>query len=123
MGQTPEHVDLLAVAVQIAMGLGLAASAGLRAFLPLLVAGVAGRLDLLPLSESFAWLGSTPALVVFGVAVVAEVLGDKIPVVDHFLDALHTLLKPIAGTVVAASVLTDLPPLPATVLSLITGGA
>jgi len=123
MGQTPEHVDLLAVAVQIAMGLGLAASAGLRAFLPLLVAGAAGRLDLLPLSDSFAWLASTPALVVFGVAVVAEVLGDKIPVVDHFLDALHTLVKPIAGTVLAASVLTDLPPLPATVLSLVTGGA
>ena len=122
MQPAAQQVDLLGLALQVALGLGLAASAGLRAFLPLLVAGVAGRLGALELSDSFAWLASTPALVVFGVAVVAEVLADKVPLVDHALDVLHTLIKPVAGTVLAASVLTDLPPLEATVLSLVTGG-
>ena len=115
--------DLLSLAVQVAMGLGLAACAGLRAFLPLLVVGLAGRLELVPLSESFSWLASGPALVVLTVAVVAELLTDKVPVVDHALDALGTLVKPVAGTLLAASVLTDLPPLPTAVLALCTGGA
>jgi uncharacterized protein DUF4126 len=115
--------DLLSLAVQVAMGLGLAACAGLRAFLPLLVVGLAGRLELVPLSESFAWLATGPALVVLSVAVVAELLADKVPVVDHALDALGTLVKPVAGTLLAASVLTDLPPLPTAVLALCTGGA
>ena len=115
--------DLLSLAVQVAMGLGLAACAGLRAFLPLLVVGFAGRLELVPLSESFAWLAATPALVVLSVAVVAELLGDKVPVVDHVLDVLGTLVKPVAGTLLAASVLTELPPLPTAVLALCTGGA
>ena len=111
------------VAFQVAAGIGLAACAGLRAFLPLLVVGLAGRLELVPLSESFAWLATGPALVVLSVAVVAELLADKVPVVDHALDALGTLVKPVAGTLLAASVLTDLPPLPTAVLALCTGGA
>jgi hypothetical protein len=123
VGPATGRADLLALAVQVAMGLGLAACAGLRAFLPLLVVGLAGRLEWVPLADSFAWLRSTPALVVFGVAVAAEVLGDKVPVVDHALDALQALVKPVAGTLLAASVLTELPPLEATVLALVTGGA
>jgi hypothetical protein len=107
---------------QVAMGIGLAACAGLRAFLPLFVLGAAGRLDWVALSPSFQWLSSTPALVVFGVAVVTEVLSDKVPVVDHVLDILGGVIKPIAGTVVAASVLTDLSPLQSTVVGLVAGG-
>ena len=69
--------DWTVVAAQVAMGVGLAACAGLRAFLPLFVVGVAGRLDVLPLSEPFAWLASAPALTVFGAAVLTELLADK----------------------------------------------
>ena len=107
---------------QLAMGVSLAACAGLRAFLPLFVVGVAGRLELIPLTHRFEWLESWPALTVFGVAVVAELLADKFPVVDHFLDTLQTFVKPIAGTILAASVLAGLSPLLATVLGLVTGG-
>ena len=112
----------LTVLVQLAMGIGLAASAGLRAFLPLLVVGAAGRLDLGPLAPAFRWLESWPALTVFGVAVATEILADKFPVIDHFLDAAQTFVKPVAGTILAASVLAELSPLQATVLGLITGG-
>jgi len=105
------------------MGIGLASCAGLRAFLPLLVVGVAGRFDFIPLTRSFAWLESWPALIVFGVAVVFEFLADKFPVVDHFLDSIQVFVKPIAGTILMASVLTELSPLHATVLGLVGGGA
>lgn len=107
---------------QLAMGLGLAACAGLRAFLPLLIVGIAGRAEIVPLSGSFEWMASTPALIVFSVAVLAELLGDKFPGVDHFLDILETFAKPVAGTVLMAGVVTDLSPLMSAVVALVLGG-
>jgi len=118
----PTVSQAAAILWQVAMGIGLASCAGLRAFLPMLVVGTAGRLDLIPLTRSFEWLESTPALIVFGIAVVAELLADKFPVIDNFLDAAQVFVKPIAGTILMASVLTELSPLQATVLGLIGGG-
>ncbi|MGZ5034061.1 MAG: DUF4126 domain-containing protein [Usitatibacter sp.] len=110
-------------ATQLAMGFALAASAGLRAFLPLLAAGVLARQGYLTLGPSFAWMASTPALVVFGSAVVFEVLGDKIPIVDHALDTAGLVVKPAAGTLLAASLFTHMDPMVATALGLVGGGA
>lgn len=115
--------DWAVLALQVAAGVGLAASAGLRAFLPLLATGVAGRLGWITLSGPFDWLSSTPALVVFGVAVLTEFASDKIPFVDHFLDLLQGFVKPVAGTVLAASMFTHLTPLQATVLGILVGGS
>jgi hypothetical protein len=112
-----------ALLVQVAMGLSLAACAGLRAFLPLFVVGVAGKLDLLPLLRSFEWLESWPALIVFGVAVAAELLGDKFPVVDNLLDAVQMFVKPVAGVILMTCVLTELTSLQAAVLGLIAGSS
>ena len=74
----------------IALGIGLSASTGFRVFIPLLVAGVASRIGLLPLGESFAWMSSIPALISFGVAAVVEVLAYYIPLVDNLLDNIAT---------------------------------
>ena len=63
------------------------------------------RLGVLPLGDSFRFLGGNVALTVFAIATMVEVLADKIPVVDHALDALSTFLKPVAGMVLAASVM------------------
>jgi len=115
--------EIAPLVLQIAAGIALAACAGLRAFLPLLATGIAGRLGWVDLSGSFEWMASTPALVVFGVAVIVELLGDKVPVVDHVLDVLQTFLKPAAGTVLAASMLTTLTPLQATFLGVAVGGS
>jgi len=104
------------------MGFSLAACAGLRAFLPLFVVGLAGRLGWVPLSESFAWLGDWPALAVFGIAVVAELVGDKFPIVDSFLDALQTIVKPIVGAMLMLTVVSDWAPLYMTLVWIILGG-
>ena len=112
-----------AVLAQLAMGISLAACAGLRAFLPLFVVGLGGKLDYLPLSDSFEWLASWPALIVFGSALVVEIVADKFPVVDNFLDLVQTFVKPIAGTVLVACLLTDLTPLQGAVLGIVLGGA
>jgi hypothetical protein len=102
-------------------GIGLAACAGLRAFLPLFAAGLAARFADWPLAESTRWLASDAALVVFGVATVVEVLADKVPALDHALDAAQTVLAPVAGSVVAVSALTDLPAPHALALGIATG--
>jgi len=89
----------------LAMGIALAAAAGLRAWLPLLAAGGLARLGALELGPSFRFLASDRALIILAVATVIELVGDKIPAVDHALDMLGTPLRPLAGAVLAASVL------------------
>lgn len=107
---------------QLAMGFALAACVGLRAFLPLLAAGLLARYGYVDLGPSFEWMHSTPALVVFGSALVFEVLADKVPVLDHALHAVETFVKPMAATLLAASLFTNLDPMMAMVLGLIGGG-
>ena len=112
---------MIEITWQVMMGVGLAASAGLRAFLPLLVVGLAGRFDLIALGERFTWMSSDAALLVFALAVLAEVAADKIPIVDHVLDSIGVFARPVAGALAAASPLTSMEPLTAAVVGLILG--
>jgi hypothetical protein len=93
------------VAYSLALGIALAACAGLRAWLPLLLAGGAARMGWLELGHSFEFLASGRALALFGVASVVEIAADKVPALDHLLDAISTVLRPAAGSLLAASVL------------------
>jgi len=111
------------LAFQVAMGIGLAASAGLRAFLPLLVISIAGKVGWVPLADRFEWLATWPAVIVFGVAVVMELLSDKIPLIDNLLDTLQVWIKPVVGALLAVAVLTELEPMPATVLGIMAGAS
>jgi hypothetical protein len=86
------------------LAVALAACAGFRAWMPLLLAGALSRAGILQLGGSFAFLASNEALALFALATVVELLGDKIPTVDHALDLLSTFLRPAAGAVLAASV-------------------
>jgi hypothetical protein len=99
-----DGVTLVDVVSTLGLAVALAACAGLRAWLPLLLAGGLARAGMLDLGESFRFISSNKALALFAVATVVEVLGDKIPAVDHALDALSTVLRPAAGAVLAASV-------------------
>src|SRR5512135_3574054 len=101
----------------LALAIALAASAGLRAWLPLLLAGGLARTGVLDLGSSFQFLASNKALVLFGVATAIELVGDKIPVLDHALDVIGTPLRPAAGALLASYVLgTVTDPLTAVVL-------
>jgi len=106
----------------VALAITLAAVAGLRAWLPLLVAGVLSRLGIADLGGSFGWLGSLPALVLLGGATVLEVAGDKIPIVDHLLDSVGTVVRPLTGTLAAAAALVHVrDPMVALVIGLVVG--
>ena len=94
-----------AIASSVALAISLAACTGLRAWLPLLVGGALARLGVIELGPSFGFLASNAALTVFGLASVIEIAADKVPALDHVLDALSTVLRPAAGSLLAASVL------------------
>lgn len=89
----------------VGAGIGLAAASGFRVFIPLLAACLAVRGGILEVGEGFAWMGSDPALIFFGVATVVEVLAFYVPYFDNLLDTLATPLAVFAGTVLAASVI------------------
>lgn len=105
------------------LGLGLAASSGLNTFLPLFMLACAAKFHLfgIALSGSFAWLGSGAALGVLALATIFEIAADKIPVMDHVLDAVGTVARPAAGALAAASVFSGADPTTAAVLGLIIG--
>lgn len=111
------------VGLQIALGICLAATTGLRTFLPLLAVNLAALSGALELNESYAFVGHWGATVVLATAALVEVLGDKIIGFDHTLDAVGLVAKPIAATLLAAAVLTELDPLLAAVLGIVSGGA
>lgn len=116
-------VDALRLTLEIVMGLSLSAACGLRAFLPLFAMGVCERAGYLTLGSHFHWLGATPSLIVFGSAVIFEMLGDKIPAVDHALDAAGLVVKPVAGAMLASAAIVHMDPLLSAVLGLIAGGS
>jgi hypothetical protein len=85
-------------------GLGLSAAAGLNAYIPLLLVGVLARFtDVITLPEPYRWIQSGWALAVVSVLLVAEVVLDKVPVVDHVNDVVQTLVRPTVGGVIFAA--------------------
>ncbi|MFL6245010.1 MAG: DUF4126 domain-containing protein [Thermoanaerobaculia bacterium] len=97
-----------AILLAVLLGLGLSASTGLNTFLPLLLLSAAARFHIagIELGHRFDWLSSDVAIIVLIVASVVEVIADKVPAVDHFLDSVGTFVRPLAATVATASVLT-----------------
>ena len=116
------HISGAELAVSIALGIGLAAAVGLRVFLPMLVMSIAACTGHLTLSSGFAWLGTAPALVMLSVAALLEILAYYIPGLDNLLDAIATPAALVAGTVVSAAVMTDLPPIIKWTTAVIAGG-
>ncbi|MGZ3714699.1 MAG: DUF4126 domain-containing protein [Ktedonobacterales bacterium] len=82
--------------------LGLSSTAGIRAYLPLVALGIASDTGLVQLQDSFKDLGSPAVLLILAILVVGEFIVDKIPVIDHISDLVHTVIRPISGAVIMA---------------------
>ena len=79
-------------------GTGLAASAGLNAYIPLVLLGALSRwTDLVDLPSGWQWLGNGWVLVILTILLTIEMVADKIPVVDHVNDIVQTVVRPTAG--------------------------
>ncbi len=93
---------------------GLSASAGLNAYIPLLVIALTARYtDLIQLNSPWDALTSWWIIGLLIVFSLIEFFADKVPAINHANDAIQTFVRPVAGAIVfaaSANVLTDLHP-------------
>ena len=83
---------------------GLSASAGLNAYIPLLVISLTARFtDLLHLSEPWDALTSWWIIGLLFVLSLIEFFADKVPAINHANDAIQTFVRPVAGAIVFAA--------------------
>lgn len=105
---------------------GLSASAGLNAYIPLLVVGViAHYTNWIKLTAPFDLLANPWILILVGLLLIVEMLADKVPAVNHVNDIIQTIFRPAAGAIVFASsahVVTGVHPLLALACGLLVAG-
>ncbi|MDQ3822832.1 MAG: DUF4126 domain-containing protein [Actinomycetota bacterium] len=105
---------------------GLSGAAGLNPWLPLFASALLQRLDVVELGAPFAELSRDGWLAALGVLMVLDFVGDKIPVVDHALHMVGTVIAPASGAVLftgQTGLETDIPSLAAIVLGALTAGS
>jgi hypothetical protein len=84
--------------LEVLTGTGLAASAGLNAYIPLLTMGLLARYtDTIDLPGGWQWLSNGWVIAILAVLLAVEVVADKIPVVDHVNDVVQTVVRPTSG--------------------------
>ncbi len=83
---------------------GLALASGLNAYLPLLAFTLSVRwLHLYQVNPNFAFITSNWLIAALALLTILDFVADKIPLIDHSWDAIHTVVRPIAGALVAAA--------------------
>ena len=81
---------------------GLAFASGLNAYLPMLAFSLAVRwLKLYKVNQHFAFVTQGWFIVVLVILTLLDFVADKIPVIDHAWNAIHTFVRPVAGAIVA----------------------
>ena len=110
----------------IATAFGLSASAGLNAYLPLLIVALTAKYtDLIKLNEPWDVMTSWWVIGTLAVLLLIEMTVDKIPAVDSVNDAIQTIGRPAAGAILFAAssgVVGDLHPVFAIVAGLLLAG-
>lgn len=85
-------------------GAGLSAAAGLNAFIPFLLVGMLDRFTtFLDLPAEMEWISSPWAIGAAMVLLVADLVLDKVPGVDHVSDAVQTGVRPLMGGLMFAA--------------------
>jgi hypothetical protein len=108
-------------------GLGLAAPAGLNAWVPLLVLALSDRLtDKVNLTQPYDFLSSTGVIILLLVLLGIEIVVDKIPGFDRANDLIQSVFRPAAGAILLMATTNDrgvINPVIAMVLGLAVAGA
>ena len=104
------------------VGIGLAAATGFRVFLPIFFFSLGTYMGWIPANESFAWVGTLPAVIGAGTATLIEILAYYIPFVDNLLDTISVPLATVAGSLLFASQFTEVNDWTQWPLALIAGG-
>ncbi|MCI0398310.1 MAG: DUF4126 domain-containing protein [Chloroflexi bacterium] len=122
-------MDVISGLGGIAAGFGLSGSAGLNAYIPLLIVALAARFPtanpILELGEPYNTLANSWVIGVLAVLLLIEMFVDKIPAVDTINDVIQTVIRPTAGAILFAAnagIVTDLSPVLAIIIGLILAG-
>lgn len=92
----------------LSTAIGLATSAGLNAYIPLLAYGLLARYtDFVSLPEGWMWLTDPILLSIVGALLLIEIVADKVPAVDSVNDVIQTLIRPTSGGLMFASAFAD----------------
>jgi Domain of unknown function (DUF4126) len=113
-----ERLNLLSVA------LGLACLAGLNLYLTVFATGLAIHFHWIVLAgqyQSLSILGDPVVVTISGVLFLLEFFADKIPWIDSIWDAVHTIIRPIGGALLAIQVLGHSTPTLDVVIVLLAG--
>ena len=110
------------VLIALCLGITLSAACGFRVFVPPLALSLAAIYGHFPLSNGFAWMGTTEAAIAFAVATLFEVSAYYIPFVDNLLDTIQVPVAVGVGTVVTAATLGHTDPVLQWTLAAIAGG-
>lgn len=108
-------------------GIGLAAPAGLNAYIPLLLLALADRITgRITLDQPYSFLSSGWGIAVITFLLTVEVIADKIPGIDHANDLVQSAVRPAAGAALMMASTSDnssLNPVVALILGLLTAGS
>ena len=106
---------------------GLSASAGLNAYIPLLIVALVAKFtNLIHLAEPWDALTNWWVIGLLVVLSVIEFFADKIPAVNHVNDAIQTFIRPAAGAILfaaSAKVVTEVHPILSLALGLLVAGS
>jgi len=105
---------------------GLSASAGLNAYIPLLVVALLAKFtNLINLTSPWDTLESWWVIGMLFVLSLVEFFADKVPAVNHANDIIQTVIRPVAGAIVfaaSAQIITDVHPVLAMIMGLLVAG-
>jgi len=104
------------------IGISLAAASGFRVFLPLLAMSIASHFGIIPLSDSWEWVGGYTAIITLGAASLVEIVAYYIPWLDNLLDSIAIPLAGVAGSLLVAASIGDMSPIITWSLAIIAGG-
>ena len=119
MGLPREYLEMM---LAVMSGIGLSAACGFRVFVPLLALNLASMFGLVHLAQGFEWISGYGATVSFALATALEITAYYVPWLDNVLDAIASPVSVIAGTILTASVITDMPPSVKWMVAIIAGG-
>ena len=114
-----------ALAIAAFMGISLAAASGFRVFLPPFLMSLAvrsGVVDIELIGTQFEFFTSTPAIIILGIAMLAEFAAYYAPFIDNILDTIATPAAVFAGVGMTAISLEGTEPIIQWSIAVIAGG-
>lgn len=114
------------ILLALCIGITLSAACGFRIFVPPLVMSAGAIFGDFALGESFAWMGTYPALFAFGAATIIEVLAYYLPVIDNLLDTIEIPTAIAIGSLIMSASLgavAEMEPLLQWAIAIAAGGS